>query len=151
MASGRSRSGTLGSAMWLYPRRLHGRLGNGSADLPGLVAPARLDRRTKSLTRRLRPGDIAIIDHADLDRVSAESLLRCGVAAVVNVAASITGRYPNLGPQLLVEGGIPLIDDVGPDVFDKVAEGWQVRLDGDTLYVGDAIVAKGTVQTSESV
>jgi uncharacterized membrane-anchored protein len=99
----------------------------------------------------LRPGDIAIIDHADLDRVSAESLLRCGVAAVVNVAASITGRYPNLGPQLLVEGGVPLIDDVGPDVFDKVGEGQLIRLDGDTLYVGDPIVAKNTVQTSLSI
>jgi len=114
-------------------------------------APARLDRRTKHLTRRLLPGDIAIIDHADLDRVSAESLLRCQVAAVVNVAPSITGRYPNMGPQLLVEAGVPLIDDVGPDVFDKVAEGHIVRLDGDTLYADDVIAAKGTVQTAEAV
>jgi uncharacterized membrane-anchored protein len=151
MASGRSRSGTLGSAMWLYPRRLHSRLGNGSTDLPGLIAPARLDRRTKSLTERLRPGDIAIIDHADLDRVSAEALLNRQVSAVVNVSASMTGRYPNLGPQLLVEAGIPLVDDVGPEVFEKVSEGHMVRLDGDTLYVGDGVAAKGTVQTSGSV
>ena len=137
--------------MWLYPRRLHGRLGNGSADLPGLVAPARLDRRTKSLTERLRPGDIAIIDHADLDRVSAEALLNRQATAVVNVAASMTGRYPNLGPQLLIEAGIPLVDDVGPEVFEKVSEGNMVRLDGDTLYVGENVAAKGTVQTSESV
>ncbi|MGH3400707.1 MAG: putative cytokinetic ring protein SteA, partial [Streptosporangiaceae bacterium] len=115
------------------------------------MAPARLDRRTKNLTKRLQPGDIAVIDHADLDRVSAESMLRCNVAAVLNAAPSITGRYPNLGPQLLVEAGVPLIDDVGPDVFDKVADGKLVRLDGDTLYVADAIVAKGTVQTAESV
>ena len=147
MTSGRSRSGTLGNAMRVYSRRLAGKRGNGSADLPGLVAPARLDRRTKTLTRRLKPGDIAIIDHADLDRVSAESLLNCQVAAVVNVAASMTGRYPNLGPQLLVDAGIPLIDDVGPEVFDKVTEGHLVRLDGDTLYAGDMVAAKGTVQT----
>jgi uncharacterized membrane-anchored protein len=115
------------------------------------VAPARLDRRTKNLTRRLQPGDIAVIDHADLDRVSAESLLRCEVAAVINVAPSMTGRYPNLGPALLVEASVPLIDDVGPDVFDKLADGRTVRLDGDTLYCGEAIVAKGTVQTTESV
>jgi uncharacterized membrane-anchored protein len=131
--------------------RFAGRRKNGQADLPGLMAPARLDRRTKNLTRRLLPGDIAVIDHADLDRVSAESLLKCQVAAVVNVAPSITGRYPNLGPQLLIEAGVPLIDDVGPDVFDKVTEGHLVRLDGDTLYSGDAIAAKGTVQTAESV
>ena len=137
--------------MRVYSRRLPGRRGNGSTDLSGLVAPARLDRKTKDLTRRLKPGDIAIIDHADLDRVSAESLLNQQVAAVVNVAPSMTGRYPNLGPQLLVEAGVPLIDDVGPDVFEKVSEGHLVRLDGDTLYLGDAVAAKGTVQTSDSV
>ncbi|HUJ08064.1 MAG TPA: putative cytokinetic ring protein SteA [Streptosporangiaceae bacterium] len=124
---------------------------SGVADLPGLQGTARLDRRTKTLTRRLRPGDIAIIDHADLDRVSAESLLRCHVAAVVNASPSTTGRYPNLGPQLLVEAGVPLIDDVGHEVFEKVREGQPVRLDQDTLYAGDAIAAKGTVQTAESV
>ncbi|MGN6794407.1 MAG: putative cytokinetic ring protein SteA [Streptosporangiaceae bacterium] len=134
-----------------YSKRLAGRRGNGSTDLPGLVAPARLDRRTKNLTRRLRPGDIAIIDHADLDRVSADSLLRCEVAAVVNAAPSMTGRYPNLGPQLLVDAGIPLIDGVGTDVFDKVRDGRTVRLDGDTLYAGEVVVAKGIEQTADLV
>ena len=116
-----------------------------------MVATARLDRRTKNLIKRLKPGDIAIIDHADLDRLAAESLIRCQVTAVVNVAPSISGRYPNLGPQLLVEAGIPLIDDVGPDVFDQVREGQQVRLDGEMLYLGDIVVAKGTRQSAESV
>ena len=134
-----------------YSRRLSSGRGNGATDLPGLVAPARLDRRTKNLTRRLRPGDIAIIDHTDLDRVSAESLLKCEVLAVVNAAPSMTGRYPNLGPQLLLEAGIPLIDDVGTEVFDKVRDGRPVRLDGDTLYIGETVVAKGTVQTADSV
>jgi uncharacterized membrane-anchored protein len=120
-------------------------------DLPGLAGPARLDHRTKSLTRRLDPGDVAIIDHADLDRVSAEALIRRQVAAVVNAAPSISGRYPNLGPQLLVEAGIPLVDDVGPEVFERVRDGQGVRLDGDTLHLGDVIVAKGTVQNPETV
>jgi uncharacterized membrane-anchored protein len=137
--------------MKVYSRRFAGRRGTGSTDLPGLVAPARIDRRTKNLTRRLQPGEIAIIDHADLDRVSAESLLKCQVAAVVNAAPSMSGRYPNVGPQLLVDAGVPLIDDVGCDVFEKVSEGRKVRLDGDTLYVGDTVAAKGTVQTAESV
>ncbi|HEY1644690.1 MAG TPA: putative cytokinetic ring protein SteA [Streptosporangiaceae bacterium] len=112
---------------------------------------ARLDKRTKNLTRRLEPGEIAIIDHADLDRVSAETLITRQVAAVVNAAPSISGRYPNLGPQLLVEAGIPLVDDVGPEVFDEVREGQPVRLDGDTLYVGEAVAAKGNMQTAQSV
>ena len=120
-------------------------------DQPGVVGPARLGRRTKILTKRLAAGDIAIIDHVDLDRVSADALIACQVGAVVNAATSISGRYPNPGPQLLVEAGIPLVDEVGPDVFARISEGRTVRLDGDTLYAGDEVVAKGKVQTPESV
>ncbi len=122
-----------------------------SDDLPGITATARLDRRTKSLANRLCPGDIAIIDHVNLDRNGADALIGGQVSAVVNAARSISGRYPNRGPQLLIEAGIPLIDDVGPEVFDRVQEGQSVRLDGDTLYFGDQIVAKGTRQNPESV
>jgi uncharacterized membrane-anchored protein len=122
-----------------------------SRDLTGVTARARLDRRTKNLTKRLQPGDIAIIDHADLDRVAADALIRCQVSGVVNVAPSISGRYPNLGPQLLVEAGIPLVDDVGADVFLLVKEGQPVRLEGEVLYLDDRVVAKGMLQTPESV
>ena len=122
-----------------------------SKDLTGVLATARLDRRTKNLTKRLKPGDIAIIDHIDLDRVAADALLRSQVKAVINVAPSISGRYPNQGPQVLMDAGIPLVDDVGPDVFDLVKEGQLVRLDGETLYQAETVVAKGTRQTPESV
>jgi len=117
----------------------------------GMAAPVRADRRTKNLTKRLRPGDIAVIDHVDLDRVSAEALVGCGAAAVLNVATSISGRYPNLGPQLLVEAGIPLVDEVDPEVFARVREGEVLRLDGGTLFRGDRVVATGAVQDEESV
>ena len=119
--------------------------------LPGVAGPARLDRRTKSLARRLEPGDIAIIDHADLDRVSAEAMVMGQAAAVINAAPCISGRYPNLGPEVLVEAGIPLVDDVGLEVFERIRDGQAVRLDGDALYVGTELVAKGTVQTAETV
>jgi uncharacterized membrane-anchored protein len=132
-------------------RRLPLRRRSRSNDLPGIVATARLDHKTKNLTKRLAAGDIAIIDHADLDRVSAAALIRREVSAVVNAAPSISGRYPNLGPKLLLEAGIPLVDDVGPDLFGQVKEGKSVRLFGDTLYLGETIVGKGTVQTAESV
>jgi uncharacterized membrane-anchored protein len=132
-------------------RKFPGNRRTRSDDLPGITATARLDRKTKSLSTRLRPGDIAIIDHADLDRTGADALIGHQVAAVVNVARSITGRYPNLGPQLLVAAGVPLVDDVGPDVFERISEGEQVRLDGDTLYLGDQIVAKGRLQDLETV
>ena len=151
MISGDPRPATMGSAMKSRVQRLAVRRHAGPPDLPGVTGPARLDRRTKNLTRRLRSGDVAVIDHADLDRVSAEAMLRCGVAAVVNVAPSMTGRYPNLGPQLLIEAGVPLIDDVGADAFAKIKEGQRVRVDEDTVYAGDSVAAKGTVQTAESV
>jgi uncharacterized membrane-anchored protein len=121
--------------------------------LPGVIGIARLDRRTKNLTKRIQPGEIAIIDHLDIDRVSAEALVACGVAAVVNVSPSISGRYPNLGPQILVDAGIPLLDDVGSEVFGAVRDGDRVRLDEAVLYVGNVqrVAVKGTMLTIESV
>ncbi len=133
------------------PRQTRRNRRKASDDLPGVTAPARLDRKTKSLVNRLCPGDIAIIDHADLDLTGADALIGCQVAAVVNTAQSITGRYPNRGPQHLLEAGIPLVDDCGPEVFDRVKEGQCVRLDGDTLYLGDQVVAKGRQQDAGSV
>jgi uncharacterized membrane-anchored protein len=108
---------------------------------------ARVDRRTKNITRRLNPGEIAIIDHCDLDRVSAEELIRCKVGAVVNASVSSTGKYPNLGPQLLLHAGIPVLDGAG-DVLARVADGAVVRLDHEALYLGEEVVAKGTPLTA---
>ncbi|WP_405060888.1 putative cytokinetic ring protein SteA [Kribbella sp. NBC_01505] len=120
-------------------------------ELPGSTGVVRLDRRTKNLTKRLKPGEIAVIDHVDLDRVSAEALVNCKVSAVVNVADSISGRYPNLGPEILVAAGIPLVDGIGREVFSVLHEGEHVRLHDGTLYRGDEVIAKGVAQDSQSV
>jgi uncharacterized membrane-anchored protein len=120
-------------------------------ELPGLVARARLDRRTKNLAKRLSPGEIAIIDHPDFDWVSADALIKRQVAAVVNAAPSISGRYPNHGPRLLLDAGVPLVDGVGPEVFRRVRDGEYVRLLGETLYRGGDVVARGHLQTPASV
>ena len=120
-------------------------------DLPGVTGTARLDRRTKNLTKRLSPGNIAIIDHRDLDRMSAEALIERQAGAVVNVAASISGRYPNIGPRLLMEAGVPLLDEAGPDLFSRVKEGTSVRLHEGDLYAGEELIAKGRRQTAETV
>ena len=98
------------------------------------TGPARLDRRTKRLTQRLSQDDIAIIDHADLDRVSAEEMLESGVRVVVNVASSQTGRFPNPGPLLLVRGGVRLIDVADGELFDNVDDGELLTVRGAGLY-----------------
>ncbi|HEY7483488.1 MAG TPA: putative cytokinetic ring protein SteA [Streptosporangiaceae bacterium] len=117
----------------------------------GVIGVVRLDRRTKRLTKRLHPGEIAVIDHVDLDRVSAEALVSCAVGAVINVAPSISGRYPNLGPQILIEAGIPLVDDVGPEIFAKISDGDTIRVDDGVIYRGEELVTKGCVQTAETI
>lgn len=119
---------------------------------PGIiVGTARLDRRTKRLVGRLRPGEIAVIDHVDLDRVAADSLVAVGVAAVLNAKPSVSGRYPNLGPEVLVKAGIPLLDDLGEAIFQQIREGDTVRIEGDTVLVGEQPVGHGLRQDLESV
>ncbi|TCB90492.1 hypothetical protein E0H26_27115 [Micromonospora zingiberis] len=119
---------------------------------PGrILGTARLDRRTKRLVGRLRPGDIAVIDHVDLDRVAADSLVAVGVGAVLNAKPSVSGRYPNLGPEVLISAGIPLLDDLGEGIFERIREGDTVRIEGNTVYVGDDPVSHGSLQDAESV
>src|SRR5206468_7431464 len=90
--------------------------------------------------------------HVDLDRVSADALVACGVAAVVNAAPSISGRYPTLGPQVLVAAGIPLVDGVGSEVFTRVREGTSVRLHEGALLAADGtVLARGQVQDAVTV
>jgi uncharacterized membrane-anchored protein len=108
-----------------------------------LTGPAKLDRRTKHLVRRLEPGDIAIIDHTDLDRVSAEELVESGVRVVVNVAPSQSGRYPNPGPLTLVRGGVRLIDVAERDLFEQVSEGELLTVRGAGVYRNGTCLARG--------
>lgn len=92
-----------------------------------------------------------MIHHEDLDRVAAEGLAVAGVSAVLNASGSITGRYPNLGPSILLDHGIPLIDHIGPLLLRKVREGDRLRIEGDRVYRGDVLVAVGIRQSRESV
>lgn len=131
--------------------RMPGLRGRKVDDLPGVTAVARIDRRTKRLTKRLQPGEIAIIDHVDVDRVSAEALVACGAAAVVNVAAGISGRYPNLGPQILLEAGVSFVDNATPELFERVKDGDVVRLHEGVVYLDDEPAGKGDEQTHEAV
>jgi len=110
-----------------------------------LTGQAKLDRRTKDLIKRLSADDIAIIDHTDLDRVSAEELVESGVRVVVNVAPSQSGRYPNPGPLALVRSGVRLIDAPGADLFESVSEGELLTVRGAGLYRNGTCLATGRV------
>jgi uncharacterized membrane-anchored protein len=118
---------------------------------PAVVAAARVDRRTKVLLSRVQAGEVAVIDHEDLDRIAAEGLIRARVGAVVNAARSISGRYPNVGPLLIAAAGIPLVDEVGPSVMEAVVEGQVLRVEGNEVLAGTAVVASGTRHTMDSL
>jgi uncharacterized membrane-anchored protein len=121
------------------------------SDVGEVVGRCRIDRRTKSLAQRLLPGEIAVIDHADLDRLSAESLIEAGATAVVNASPSMTGRYPNLGPLLIAAAGIPLVDNVGSHVLDVLVEGEVVTVAGDHVVVAGAVIAHGDRQSMSTL
>jgi uncharacterized membrane-anchored protein len=111
--------------------------------LPGVHGTARVDRRVASLLPRLRPGDVAVLDVLDLDRPTAQALADAKVAAVVDASALISGRYPNLGPELLAEAGVVLLDQVGGDVLTTLKDGAKVRVHDGAVHVGDRAVAVG--------
>lgn len=119
--------------------------------LSTVTGTARLGKRTKDLTKRLQPGDIAIIDHEDIDRVAAEALVERAPAAVLNVSASTSGRYPNAGPQILVDAGIVLVDALGESVFEGVRDGEPLTVDGVEVLIEDTVIARGTLQDAQSV
>ena len=111
--------------------------------LPGLSGIARVDRNTCRLLRRVSHGDIVVIDELDLDRITADVLVAAGVLAVINASPSISGRYPNLGPEVLVANGIVLIDDAGQEIFKKIKDGSKIRLDEGVVYSGEKQLATG--------
>jgi uncharacterized membrane-anchored protein len=119
---------------------------------PGTITgTVRVDRRTKRLAGRVRPGDIALIDDLDLDRTAAEALLAARVGAVLNARPSSSGRYPNLGPDLLVRAGVALVDDLGHGVFQQLRDGDEITVSGNTVLRDGSPVAYGVRQDVDSV
>ena len=105
----------------------------------------RVDKKTKHLTQRLQAGEIAVIDHADIDRIAAETLVAAAPSAVLNAAKSTTGRYPNMGPSIIVDAGITLIDDLGSRIM-NLKEGTKVTIEGNSVFQNGQLVAEGVQQ-----
>jgi uncharacterized membrane-anchored protein len=116
-----------------------------------VTGPARLGRKTKLLVKRLNRGDIAVIDHKDLDRVSAEDLIAAGVVAVLNCRPSSTGAYPNMGPLLLVQAGVHVVDMPGDELFKELDDHDEITVVGGEVFKRGKVVAKGSVQEPEDV
>lgn len=133
--------GTLSRMIFLSRKR------PSSDDSGALEGTVRLGRRTKHLTGRIQPGEIVIIDHQDLDRVAAEGLAEKKVKAVINATAFCTGRYPNLGALVLCGAGIPLVENVGTEVFSVIKDGETIALNEGRILRGGEVVAKGEVVT----
>jgi uncharacterized membrane-anchored protein len=131
--------------------KMSGLLNRSRRELPGLSGVARVDRNTDALLRRVEAHEIAVLDEIDLDRVTADALIAAGVSAVVNVAPSISGRFPNLGPEALVAAEVTLVDAVGDEVFRRLRDGMKIRLHDGGVFVGEQLVARGIPQTAESV
>ncbi len=109
-------------------------LSRNTETLPGLTGMARVDRNTRRLLKRVGAGDVVVLDEMDIDRLTADRLVQAGVAAVINASPSISGRYPNLGPEVLAANGIVLLDAVSADVFGKIKDGNKVRIDAGVVY-----------------
>ena len=116
-----------------------------------MTGRVRLGKRTKELVKRLVPGEIAVIDHRDIDRVSGEDLVAAGVTAVINQAASSTGTYPNMGPVVVAQAGIHLVDEVDADLFKVLHDGDTVELRGGEIRKACTTVARGNVRDPQSV
>ena len=121
--------------------------------MPPIHAPLRADRRTKDLVNRIRPGDIAFIHHADLDATAARSLVERQPAAVLNAVPSISGRYPNRGPSILLEAGIPVIDALGESLFESAlkSDGQSAHVENDVVKLSNGNCAVGALLTSASI
>ncbi|CAN5152273.1 putative cytokinetic ring protein SteA [soil metagenome] len=126
-------------------------LSRNSSTRPGVTGTARVDRDIDRLLRRVEPGDIVVLDVLDLDRVTADALVDADIAGVVNASPSISGRYPNLGPEVLVASGVTLIDEAGPEIFKKLKEGARLRLHNGGVYAGDRRLALGTERSEHEI
>jgi uncharacterized membrane-anchored protein len=148
MAVSRTSRSTLRSAR----KELHRAERNGTSPLAHeFTGPVRLGKRTKRLVKRLGPDDVAIIDHAAIDRVSGEDLVASGVRCVVNVSTSASPKYGNQGPVILTDAGVHLVDMPGAPLFDVLKDGERVTVRDGHLYRGDELVWEGEVQDREAV
>ncbi|MDK2804895.1 putative cytokinetic ring protein SteA [Thermoanaerobacterium sp. CMT5567-10] len=116
-----------------------------------ITGTVKIDKKTKNLAKRIGPGEIAVIDHVDIDEIGAESLIEKKILAVINANKSISGRYPNLGPSIIDKAGIPIIDEVGEDIFDLLKENDRITIIDNEIYKDGKLIKKGKLLTHDVI
>ncbi|KAA5807646.1 putative cytokinetic ring protein SteA [Thermoanaerobacterium thermosaccharolyticum] len=116
-----------------------------------ITGTVKIDKKTKNLAKRIGPGEIAVIDHVDIDEIGAESLIEKKILAVINANKSISGRYPNLGPLIIDKAGIPIIDEVGEDIFDLLKENDRITIIDNEIYKDGKLIKKGKLLTHDVI
>lgn len=116
-----------------------------------ITALIKIDKKTKNLAKRINAGEIAVIDHVDIDEIAAESLIEKKVLAVINANKSISGKYPNLGPAILDNAGIPIIDEVGDKIFELLKENDRITIIDNEIYKDGTLIAKGKLLTHDVI
>jgi len=111
---------------------------------------ARQGTRTKELVKKLQPNEIAVISHEDIDELAARALVEAKIKAVINTSASISGRYPHRGPEVFIQSGIPVLDQVGADFFDRIKNGKEIEIHGQEIFQENRIIGKGERLNKES-
>ncbi|SNR87015.1 Uncharacterized membrane-anchored protein [Anaerovirgula multivorans] len=104
-------------------------------------APVKLDKKTKNLVNRIHEGEIAIINHQDIDEIAANSLVNKKVLAIINCQQSISGRYPNLGPSILEKAKIHIYDVQQGDLFTKLNDGDMITLQDEKVILNGDVIA----------
>ncbi|MDR1773552.1 MAG: hypothetical protein LBR30_01580 [Clostridioides sp.] len=110
-----------------------------------IKAPIKVDKKTKKLAKRILSGDIAVINHIDIDEVAADSLVEAKTKLVINASESISGRYPNKGPGILVKNNILIIDNIGVEAFEKLKENDFIEVIDSKIYRDGEFIAEGEV------
>lgn len=111
----------------------------------------KIDKKTKNLAKRIKPGEIAVINHKDLDEIAAGSLVDKKILAVINADKSISGKYPNIGPLILNDAGIPIIDNVGEDIFNLLSENDRVLIIDNEIYKDGELIKRGKLLTHDII
>lgn len=100
------------------------------------------DKRTKRLIYKLRPGDIALLCHEDIDEIAAEALIKSKVKCIINTEKTITGFYPNNGPLKLLKNRIPIYEIEDKSIFNIIEDGGIIEIENNKLYYLNKYIGK---------